>query len=100
MKLITNIQPPFLIDILLKQSKGLKEIKVAVAYCKDYKLFEYCKKHAIKLNYYDYLSIKASISSASLGTAWLKTSAPFWVISTSSSIRKPSPLRSGFKDKS
>ena len=62
MKLITNIQPPFLTDILLKQSKDLKEIKAAVAYCKDYKLFEYCKRYKIKLNYYGRLDSSINLN--------------------------------------
>ena len=62
MKLITNIQPPFLTDILLKQFKDLKEIKAAVAYCKDYKLLEYCKKHKIKLNYYGRLDSSINLN--------------------------------------
>ena len=62
MKLITNIQPPLLTDIFLKQSKDLKEIKAAVAYCNYYKLFEYCKKHEIKLNYYGRLDPSINLS--------------------------------------
>ena len=52
MKLITNIHPPFLSDIVFEKSKIFKKIKVAVAYCKNYELFEYCKKQKIKLDYF------------------------------------------------
>ena len=52
MKLITNIQPPFLSDILFKQLTKCKKIKASVAYCSNYELFEYCKKNKIKLDYY------------------------------------------------
>ena len=52
MRLITNIQPPFLSDILFEKSKNFENMKAAVAYCKNYKLFEYCKKNKIKLDYY------------------------------------------------
>ena len=61
MKLITNIQPLFLPDILFKQS-NLKKITAAVAYCKDYRLFEYCKKHKIKLNYYGRLDSSVNLN--------------------------------------
>ena len=64
MKLITNIYPPLLSlsSILLEQSKDLKEIKAAVAYCKDYKLFEYCKQHKIKLDYYGRLDASINLN--------------------------------------
>ena len=53
MKLITNIESPFLSDILLKTVENLKEIKAAIAYCcENYEIFEYCKKNKIKLDYY------------------------------------------------
>lgn len=52
MKLITNIQSPFLSDILFETVTKFKNIKAAVAYCENYKLFEYCKRHKIKLDYY------------------------------------------------
>ena len=38
MKLITNIQPPLLSEILFREVENFKKIKVAVAYCKNYKL--------------------------------------------------------------
>ena len=52
MKLITNIKPPYLFDIILKKDKVFKRIKAAVAYCKNYELFDYCKKKKIKLDYF------------------------------------------------
>ena len=52
MRLITNIQPPFLSDILFEIVTKLKNIKAAVAYCENYKLFECCKRYKIKLDYY------------------------------------------------
>ena len=52
MKLITNIKPPFLSDIIFKELKSFKKIKAAVAYCKSYDLFDHCKKHKIKLAYF------------------------------------------------
>ena len=52
MKLITNIQHTYLSDILFKKGKNFKEIKAAVAYCKNYELFKYCKRNEIKLDYY------------------------------------------------
>ena len=52
MKLITNIKSPFLSDILFEKSKNFEKIKAAVAYCKNYELFEYCKKQKIKLDYF------------------------------------------------
>ena len=52
MKLITNIQAPFLSDIIFEKSKNFETIKAAVAYCKNYELFEYCKQHGIKVDYY------------------------------------------------
>lgn len=52
MKLIINIQPPFLSDIIFEEPKNFDKIKVAVAYCKNYELFEYCEKQKIKLDYY------------------------------------------------
>lgn len=52
MRLVTNIQPPYLSDIFLGQVKNFKKIKAAVAYCENYELFEYCKQNKIKLDYY------------------------------------------------
>lgn len=57
MKLITNIEPPSLPKILLRTAEKLEEIKLeeikaAVAYCENYKLFEHCKKNKIRLCYY------------------------------------------------
>ena len=54
MKLVTNTQSPRLCEILFEERslEKIKEIKVAMAYCKDYKLFEYCKENKIRLDYY------------------------------------------------
>ena len=61
MRFITNIQPPFLSDILLEQVKNFKEIKAAVAYCENYALFEYCKQNKIKLDYYGRLDTSINL---------------------------------------
>ena len=61
MKLITNRQPPFLSDILFKQLTNCKKIKAAIAYCSNYELFDYCKKHKVKLDYYGRLDDTISL---------------------------------------
>lgn len=62
MRLITNTKPPFLSDIIFGDSEKINEMKVAVAYCENYKLFEQCKKKNIKLDYFGRLDTSINLN--------------------------------------
>ena len=66
MKLITNIQSPLLSEILFNQVKSFQKIKMAVAYCNNNELFNYCKQNKIKLYYYARLDTSINLNLKSL----------------------------------